>query len=416
MSDSKKFKPQNTIWLVISAITLIQSVLALIWLSKNLFIFHNDFYEECYIKAAGTFMVDDNLGILYAIFVRLFGHRYFLYFAQMIAVFFSAYTLTESKLTAIFILTNPLVIESTVMVRPEAFVLSAILLLIWSLGKLYRTGAFRYLFWALGMGISLGFLQPGYAYLTLIALIPIATLFIIRRKSGGILLTLGMCLVFAVTLKVNDMISKPNAYGGVEHTYSLLKMERLMQKDANKLSEWMLEYFGEDFDGAAQEADMIPEMYEYSFASKLEEVAGTENANAFYDYMSEVSLSRGLGFWLKPMIKDFMYYLFTPFSIIYVYVTGQSDTLLFTPLTIFTSEFPKLSYFYFFFGVLALIMITVLGLVRIIKKRTWPVYLYVSGFLALYAMLVCTRGYDFRNTLFIAIAGALASLASFERD
>lgn len=416
MPDTKKVKLENIIWPVVSAITLVQCVLALIWLSKNLFVFHNDFYANCYIKAAETFIVDDNLGILYAILVRLLGHKYFLYIGQMAAVFFSAYLLTESKLVALFILSNPLILQSTVMVRPEAFILSAIMIIIFSLTKLYRTSALRYLAVALITILCIGFLHPDYAYLCPIAVLPVAVIFLIKRKSGSILLLFGLLLVFFVSTRVNDKISKPYAYGGVEHTVSFLKMKRLAQKDSSKLAEWMQVYFDEDFTESTQQADMIPEYYEFAFAYKLEKVIGNESANEFYDYMSEVSLSRGYGFWVKPIVKDFAYYFLSPLSVGYVYYTEQTDTLLFTPMSIFVAYFPRLSGFYFAFGIISLILVSVFAVFRLIKCISWIKYLYVSFILSIYATLICTRGYDYRNVLFVIVSGALASLSLYERN
>lgn len=416
MSDTKKVKLENIIWPVVSAITLVQCVLALIWLSKNLFIFHNDFYANCYIKAAETFTVDDNLGILYAILVRLLGHKYFLYIGQMAAVFFSAYLLTESKLVALFILSNPLILQSTVMVRPEAFILSAIMIIIFSLTKLYKTGALRYLAEALLTILCMGFLNPDYAYLCPISVFPIAVFFLIKRKNGSILLIFGVLIAFIVSAKVNDRITNPYAYDGVEHSVSFLKMKRLMQKDSFNFAEWLSDTYQTDFYGTTQMSDMIPEYYEYGLASRLEDTAGCENAEAFYDYMSEVSLSRGYGFWMKPLLKDFCYYFCSPFSILYIYITEQTDTLLFTPLNMFTETLPVLSCFYFFFGVFSVILVSLLALVRLLRNTQWILYLYVSGILAMYATLVCTRGYDYRNTLFIVFAGALTFTTLYERN
>lgn len=416
MSDTKKIKLENIIWPVVSAITLVQCVLALIWLSKNLFVFHNDFYANCYIKAAETFIVDDNLGILYAILVRLLGHKYFLYIGQMAAVFFSAYLLTESKLVALFILSNPLILQSTVMVRPEAFILSAIMIIVFTLTNLYKTGAFRYLAEALVAILSLSFLHPDYAYLCPIAILPVAVFFLIRKKTGSILLIFGVLLAFIVSIKVNDKITNPYAYGGVEHTISFLKVKRLMQKDLFNYSEWLSNTFQTDFYDVTQNADMIPEYFEFGFASKLEETVGKETAEGFYDYLSDISRGRGYGFWAKPLIKELGYYFMTPFSILYAYVTGQTDTLLFTPLSLFTEYFPAVSYCYFFLGLFALILVTLVGIWQVYKSFSRIKYFYISVILAMYATLICTRGFDYRNALFVVVAGTLTILPEMERN
>lgn len=416
MSDSKKNFFDSLIWNLVRGATVIQCVFAVIWLFNNLFVYHYDYYANAYSIALQSLVTDDYLGILYAILARLFGTRWFLYLVQMAAVYVSAWLLTGSKFTALFIFTNPLILESTVMVRPEAFFVSGIMALIWSLRKLFSTGLFRYLGDALGLILLMSFLLLDYAYLCPIAALPVIIFFISKKKSGSILLLLGTIAIFFLSTSVNQKISVPGSFGGVEKSIDFLKMQRTIQKDTYNYTEILLNYYGEDFFEAAETADLVPECYNRSFAKKLYEVAGEEEAKGFMNYMASVSVGRGFGFWLKPIIKDYAYYLFTPASVMYAYKTLQTDTNLFSPIGIFTVNLPKLSYLYLWFGLGVTVLVSFFGLFRFFKTKSWVIYAYISAWLALYATLICTRGFDYRNTLFIAIAWPLAALSMYERD
>lgn len=416
MSDAKKNFFDSLIWNLVRGATVIQCVFAVIWLFKNLFVFHSDFYANAYSIALQSLVVDDYLGILYALLARLFGTRWCLYIVQMAAVYVSARLLTNSRFAALFVFTNPLILESTVMVRPEAFLISAIMTLIWAVGKLFSTGAYRYLGETLGLILFMSLLQPDYAFLCAVAGVPAAIYFMVKKKNGSVLFLLGIVVIFFLSTAVNNRISKPEAFGGVEKTVSFLKMQRTIQKDTFQYVEIFNEYYGADISEASEMADLIPECVNYSFARALYDEAGEENARAFMDYMTDVSVSRGFGFWLKPIIKDLAYYFFTPASVMYAYKTLQTDTNLFGPIGIFTAQLPKLSYFYLWFGLCVAIAVSALGVFRLFKQKTWFIFIYISAWLALYATLICSRGFDFRNALFITIAWPLAALSMYERN
>ena len=408
---------------------LIQTFFACFWLSRHLFIYAEEALSNNYIEAAKTLTVDDYMGILYALFVRVLGHGTFLYIVQLVVIFASVYIFCKSvplskSLSAwvsLFILTSPFVLQCTCLVLPHAFVLADIFFMLAAL-RLWKLKTFFVL------DLVLGFLNPDCTYLSLIALIPLGIVFLVKKKKHALFFILSIIAAFLICCEVNSNISVVYAYGNAEKSLSILLLQRTTLGHICENSQIVYDCYGEDFYGDMLGADKIPEYLFCSFGYKFEQLAGAEKAQAMYEFIANRSISKGPGYYGRDIIKDFFLYLFTPFSVAFVCLKNVSGTLIFNPLYSFGQgmnlNFVKI---YMLFHMVMSALLVILTLVCLIKRifaaRKRPAYLGLNIYICylmiintLYATFICLRGYDYRNALFILAAFVLLPVLNFEGE
>ena len=426
---SKAFSLKKLFVSLFKLTALVQIFFAFFWLFGHLFTYSQELLSDNYIEAAKTLKVDDYMGILYAFLVRIFGHGTFLYIVQAFSVFLAVFLFCKSiplqknmcVWASLYVLTCPFVLQCTCLVLPHAFVLSVVFLMLsaWRLWKLKSLFV---------LNLLLGFLNPDCTFLSLMALLPICILSLVKKKKHALFFLLSVLAAFIITYEVNNFISVPYLYGNAEKSISLLILQRISLGHLNEASETISTYYGSDFYADMLSADKVPENLFRVFACNFEKAFGGEAAESLYTYLSKLSLAKGPGYYGRDIIKDFLLYFFTPFSAIFVCLNDISGTLIFAPLYSFGSgmnqTFTKL---YILIHTFMAAVFILLMLVHLIKK-TWIkkkglrykgmifYFWFLMAVNAAYGALVCLRGYDYRNALFILTAFIMIPILHFEGD
>ncbi len=407
---------------------LVQTFFACFWLLRHLFTYSEEALSNNYIEAAKTLTVDDYMGILYALFVRVLGHGTLLYIVQAAAIFAAVYVFCKSiplskgicAWVSLFMLTSPFVLQCTCMVLPHAFLLADIFFMLASV-RLWKLKTFFVL------NLILGFLNPDYAYLSLIALIPLGVIYLIKKKRHALFFILSVVAAFVITYEVNGLISVPYLYGNAEKSLSLMALQRLSVGHLNEVADVILVYYGGDWYGDMLSADKVPENLFKVFAYNFEQTFGLDSAKSLYEYLAKLSLAKGPGFYAWDIIKDFLLYLFTPFSVAYLCLRNVSGTLIFNPLYSFCEgmnlNFAKIYILFHLIMLALMVILTFICLIRRtnVKKRLpyMGLNIYIFWLMlinTLYATFICLRGYDYRNALFVMAAFILLPILNLEGD
>ena len=84
MESDKKLVFKGVIEYFAYAAIAIHAVFAAFWLFKNIGVYQSDYIAHTYIQAADSLVVDDSMGILYALIVRVLGHGAVLQIVQIV--------------------------------------------------------------------------------------------------------------------------------------------------------------------------------------------------------------------------------------------------------------------------------------------------------------------------------------------
>ncbi len=436
MESEKRISINTIIKYFAYAAIAVEAVFAAFWLFKNIGVYQSDYIAHTYIQAADSLVVDDSMGILYALIVRVLGHGAVLQIVQIVvgtlALWFFASSLfgkgAAGVLTGVVAL-NPMILQAETAVSPNALVLSCVLVAIGSAVKSKSNAK-----WYVGLfvpALMAGFLNPDYAYLfAIVGVVFFVVRCIVRKKFEVVLLAL-VLLAAVVPAVTNHFISDDKAYGRVGRTPAFLMMQRVVWPhmfDYSELADsWVAYYKGEtdvDYGYTMIDTARIPENLAMSFAYGFENSIGTENAQSFYKTTVEYSLGKGFGFWARDVISDEILYVLAPASAAYAYVTRMTDTSVVNGLYYMFKTAPEISKVYFVFSSMALAVLIALyvvaGVVKVCRKEANKASATVSLLLiilllSLYATLICVREFDYRNVLFMVVGWPAAVMALTER-
>ena len=73
-------------WILLKATAVIEVILGLIWIIFNITGFYEDSIAFNYIAASKTLVIDDYMGLGYAILVGIFGHGSVMYIFQLLVL------------------------------------------------------------------------------------------------------------------------------------------------------------------------------------------------------------------------------------------------------------------------------------------------------------------------------------------
>ena len=438
MESDKKLLFKSVIEYFAYAAIAIQAVFAAFWLFKNMGVLQSDYVAHTYIQAAESLKVDDSMGILYALVVRLFGHRAVLQSVQIVlvstAVFFFSLQAFEKKaglLIALLTVTNPLILQAETAVSPNALALGCVLLAITFALKSSQNP--KWYFGLFGVAILAGFLNPDYAFLFIIVEVIFVIVRSIRTKKFELLLT-GLCVVaFVVPFLTNGAIRDDYAYGRVHRDFNLLAFQRVVWPNLSEYEE-LFEYLDEAYTGEKggmdyrellAEADRIPENLSMELAYKLEKRIGAGNANTIYRFFVNSALSRGFGYWGQAVVRDEVLYFFSPASSAVAFMKQKTDTSVPGGLSYVFEGSPMIFKIYFMFSSAVALLFTLMYIVKGIGERVIgkkepgsALAFYLIGIIvlvSLYATFVCVREYDYRNVLFMIMGWPAAAMALTER-
>ena len=440
MESDRKLEFKIVIEYFAIAAIAIEAAFAAFWLFKNLGVLQSDFVAHTYILAADSLVVDDSMGILYALLVRVLGHGVILQLFQIAAVtasiFYFSLGIFEKKaglIIALLTTFNPLILQAETAISPNALVLACVLTVIVSLAdKSVGKGRIATAFCAT---LAAGFLNPDYAYLFLVAEVLFIVIRCIARKKFEILLFVACIIAFAAPVVTNNIIQDDYAYGRVHRTASFLELQRLAwprmhdYPDSVKfivnynLQEDTSEYT--DYFGFLKEADKVPENMAMHFAYNFEHMIGAEAARNGYKEMVGITFSKGPRYWAPAILRDEILYLFSPISSAAVLIRHTPDTSVFSGLKLLFNGSPVVFKAYVIFSSVAAFLITLMYIAQFIGERvfgkkapgsTMAIWLFgIIVLLSLYATLVCVREYDYRNALFMVVGWPAAAMVLTER-
>jgi hypothetical protein len=437
---SKKLK--DFFWILLKTTAVIEVILGLIWIAFNITGFYEDSIAYNYIAASKTLVIDDYMGLGYAMLLGIFGHGTIMYLVQLLVLLaaFFPYDVTDKTrkinyiFADLFIVFNPLILQTAFTILPNALILAETVGIIRLLLHFYRVTdeidvkgqAFNIIGIVLLEG-ALGLLNKDYSVLMLVFTFPIIIYGIIKKKRNAMnILALSLLACF-LCININTTRTDVYHYGNVEKSFNYLMAQRLAFKHVNESSEMVEIYYDRDLYYEMLSGDKVPERLGRSFGRTLEKVGGKENTEAMYKVIADVAKSKGFGHYGYDIIKDVTYYAFAPFSTAGLYLTKKTETLIANPLSGFFSEVPLLSKVYLLFSEAMLLIVTLVSVVAGFaqlfdknkikdKRKIWYALflLYMIIVETIYLSFCWVRGFNYMYATIIVAAWPLLNLLTFE--
>jgi len=389
-------------------ITAVQIVFAVIWLFLNIGGYREEYISGNYILAASSLVVDDYMGILYALVVRLLGHGVLLYVFQMLVVFAAAlYIPVDGKLMhlalALNVVTNPFILQGECTVRPEALLMAGMITLVTSLIRGENVGVV--------VSVALmALLNPDYSIVLIIIIVPVLIFRFLKKKKYTLNLSIGFAVAIVLVLIINHGVTDVYAYGNVEKSFNFLCMQRFAGKEVTLSSDIIETCYNVNLYNEMRQAEKVPEKLGLVFASEFENYAGKESAEEVYKVIYKNALAKGPRHYIPGMAEDFLYYLLPPVATGYIWLNNITGTLISNPIRLFTRESYSLFLTYLMFGsftaIVFMLSCLLLGIRRLCRKNakklvaSLGLIIFSAVVLSAYGMFGCLRGFDYRNILF----------------
>lgn len=378
-------------------VCVIQLVFAFVWLVMNGGIVQSDFLANNYIEAGNTLVVDNHMGILYALIVRVIGGGVLLHFAQLAIVAITAY-FALGFLGALLVAGNLYVLQCCFTTRPEALFLSCLFLLICMVRK--KSG-FRLLSGIACAGIVAVLLTPNYIFVYLPICIILGLFYAIKRKKDAASLFGATLPVLVAFILVNSLVCVPHAYGRSVGSFSYYRMQRVVWPYVLEFNNVLKEYYGTDMKTEMHAAEKNAEMLDF-FAGKLEMQLGTEAAYEFYDRISEVYYKHGIGYLTKPIVKDMGQAFFAPFAVPIKFCGNSSDPTFARVTYMLVGKSNLFFKMYIYFFAISTLILAGMAVLRAVVKKDSAICLFFLAAVccSLYSTFLCTRDFDYRNVVF----------------
>lgn len=409
MSNVLKTGFKNAIKYIVYFVVAVQLVLAVLWIVKNISAFNEDYMAYNYIKAADTLVVDDYMGILYALIVRLLGHGWILYLFQLALVAFFAWFMGGVWCMGL-VATNPFVLQCCFCCLPNALILACFLA---TAGLVKKSRKWSELLWTLIPQTAIGLLNPDYAFISALCMAGIVIYKILGRQRSGYVLLATMAFSFALSFGINGLVSTPGAYGRAEKTIEFLKMQRLSWPNIQREYLSLEEYHNLEFKAQGVESSKVAEKLSTVFGYELERKLGKELTEAYFGYMTQKAVSHGPRAYLTPIVKDEIGYLFAPANCLYTLTFKSPEPIFAKENYLFERNGYYVFSFYYFFSLISAVVLGLAGIFKSLAKnrKNLAVFLWIAIWCSLYATLVCTRGFDYRNVCVIMAGWPLLILS-----
>ncbi len=395
-------------YLVCFAIAL-QSVPAIVWIVKNIAVFNGDFMARNYIAAADTLVVDEYMGILYAVVIRLLGHGWILYLVQFALVAFFAWFMGGVWCLGL-VVTNPFVLQSCFSCLPEALILACFFAIV---GIIRKGRKWSDSVWVVIPQVFMGLLNPDYVWLCALIMVGVVIYKLLGRQRSGLALLAVTVFSITVSLGVNDIVSVPGSYGRAHKSVQFLLMQRLNWPDIQNEYIDLEQYYGLDFSSEGIDASRTAEKLSTVWGYNIVKSMGEEAADDYYAYMSERALKHGFRAVAAPIIKDEIGYFFAPVNCLFLETIGDSSPAFVKNRFLLVREDYGLFSLWVIFSLLISSAFGITGVFRALKwcKKELAVFLWIAFCVSIYATLICVRGFDYRNVLFIMAGWPLLILS-----
>lgn len=421
--------------------TLIQGILAIIWMSSNLFVYYPEKLSYDYIESAKTFVVDDYMGIMYSAFlapiVAFAGNITVVHavvsiiqtvavygaFAFFTKIFFENVLSKQDRFVAsLAATTTPFIIHASFSIIPNALLLCATLVFV-SLIKIasgrmtIKNGIALSL-----VSIAIGLLSKDYAVLALILLIPVTVIFIKKRNSTALLAIGSAVVVLILVYFCVGFWAVPESYGRVERSLGIYLYQRIAWPYLYDHLDVYSFFFGGEYFADTSVAITIPEKLFGDYFMTIK----SANPDAFTDgFLRELairSLESRRRLVLTAILRDIAAYSLPSVATMVFYIKETSIHVLPNLLARFIRETSIVSKLYmcsFEIGSIIAFIFTVFskGFLKMIKRhfRYILYFAYIALLLSFYYAFVAVRGFDYRNTLFTVGVSMIAITACLLR-
>ncbi len=422
---------ENTTWknfarTFFALVTVIQTVLAIGWIAGNVSAYRASVISDNYISAAETYVVDDYMGILYALIIRALGHSTLLYFFQLLLCFISMWVLLgflkkngdtrvdilRRVLLTVFFVTCAPVLDACFYVRPEAVALASLLLMSSFLIGYYRDNKSYMLPLAIIMFAVLGILKPDYVYVAFVVLLPFAVCLAVKKRKLAIPEIVCYIGIALLCFLLNKTLCTSGAYSRATRTPGLIFTECVAADTIDK-SEWVMAYNGLDFSTEFSEAIGSPECFNSVLMHKFEENYSSEQMKELYGIFISDAFKRKPGVIVKTLVRNMSGYLLPGLMAPTEYLKRSENVILATRLDNFVLNNSKWAVTYITFGYSANLLLVLLGFIEIGLKLKFDVrskslnycfaaVIYIMLVTALYATVFTAGGFDYLNSLFNA--------------
>lgn len=416
---------EKTVQLFIYSAVGIQFILGIIWLATNVTVYETNIISENYIQASKSLVVDDYMGILYALFLRSFSFALrengigvsLVYLLQLLfvcsSVFLTVTALCEDKLSlqkkiiiSLFITFNPVVLQICCQIdRTALVVFSSLIFLSGAYSCLKGRNRINtiYLFVS---SVSLVFLNVEISYFFVIAIL---ICFIVKikddKKTATVLLLVSLVMIACVV--INSAIVVPYAYQRGQRSFGAVLLQRFAWPNMRDFNGYINLTYGVILENESLEAcrsmEGLYSKYMYAFEMKV----GYTNATECYKYWAATAFRIDTKNQILLIVRDMGLNMIGVFAIPVIYFAGLSYTLLSNTLSSFTCSWYKGASAFFVFNISFLMMITLLFLIKFVKdkklKKDYHLLALVVGIdvlNSLYNTIFAYRGYDYRNVVF----------------
>lgn len=406
--------------------SLVQGMLAIIWMGCNLGVYIPETLSENYLSAASTFVVDDYMGILYALFLAPFvaGIKNITVLHAVVslvqvalvvaAVYYAVHELWGENLEkvdclvlSVLVVSIPGVLHACFSFIPNALLFALLLIIFSSTFALISRKSVKSGMISIITCGTVSLLAPDYSVLIAIVMLPLLIYLLIKKDTTALFLEGGAVVVLILMGLLGHGLCTPESFGRVERSVLLYIHQRTSWPFISELKDYYRN-LGVDNDlGITNAVNMYERFFEDYSLTPAKELGYSAMVPIYKQLIAEMWAMRPLYFaW--EMVKDIIFNMFAPISVIVVVIKNISDTLIPMIASNFMMVAPGISglLLYGFEG--SCVGIVTFGLLSYRKddKIKWGM-----GVIAIFIMLVISvyysvfwfRGFDYRNTLFSTV-------------
>lgn len=406
--------------------TVVQGILALIWMCVNLFSYFPEKLSADYIESAATFVTDDYMGILYSLFlapiVSIFSDVSSVHavvaIIQTVAVFVSFVYLintfagnrlsrADRIMLSVMASTIPFVLQASFSILPNAFLLCTTLVFAAGLFNLAGAPTPKNAVVLCICSLVAVLLSGDYAFILLILIIPTAVSAIKKRNTTALLSVGSAVVVLIFVYFISGLWTTIESYGRIERTLSVYIYQRCSWPYLFENLNYFNYYFGDSNYSGTSIAITIPEKFFRDYLLTLKNSNPEAYSSQALDLLSVASFKLRTREIVLTSFKDIMANAFPALSTMIYYLGKAPVSVLPNLLSRLLREAPIVSRIYIclFEGgsIVALLTAVVTGgFVKKLREKA-GILLYSLLFvfvIAIYDAMFTLRAFDYRNALF----------------
>lgn len=403
--------------------SLVQGILGIIWMGCNLMVYIPETLSENYLLAASTLVVDDYMGVLYALFlapfVAMIKNMAVLHamvsviqvFFVVAAVYYAAHELWSDELKksdclvlSALVAGIPGVLQTCFSLIPNAMLFSLLLIVFSSTFALINRKSVKSGIISIAACGAVSLLAPDYSVLLAIIMVPLFVYLLIKKDTTALFLEGGAVVVLILMGLLGNGLCTPESFGRVERSMLLYIHQRVSWPFLQELRDCYINLGVNNDSGINDAVNMYERFFEDYSMTPVRKLGYSAMVPVYRQLITEMWAKRS-AYFARELVKDIIFNFFAPFSVVAVAVRDISDTLIPMVISNFMMAAPGISglLLYGFEG--SCVGIMVFGLLSFHKgdKIKWGLGLVVICIMlviSVYYSVFWFRGFDYRNTLF----------------